>query len=170
MAALDTRKAKRAPEYYEPGEPAPRQMPETVRDTGRQSVPGDFLTADERTEPAKNEPAGAVVLTGTDRESAPELSARGMTIGDSTEKNPVMSGAEVAPGEQSQEMTPGERTEAGRRRLLERWNSQILGLGFDLKEFQTSVQEPSAREQGEPVAADALQSCLLYTSQSPRDA
>jgi len=158
VAALDTRKAKRAPEYYEPGEPAPRQMPETVRDTGRQSVPGDFLTADERTEPAKNEPAGAVVLTGTDREPAPELSARGMTIGDSTEKNPVMSGAEVAPGEQSQEMTPGERTEAGRRRLLERWNSQILGLGFDLKEFQTSVQEPSAREQGEPVAADALQS------------
>ncbi|MBD8108942.1 MobF family relaxase [Erwinia persicina] len=107
VAALDTRRAKRAPEYYEPAADAPEREV-TQRDDRQKAASGPVNDA--------------------------------------------------ATTEQAQQMTPGERTEAGRRRLLERWNSQILGLGFDLKEFQTSVQAPPVREQGEPVAADAMQS------------
>lgn len=150
VAALDTRRAKRAPEYYEPGEPAPRQGAET----SGQSVPGDFVTPEERTQPVKNETAGTGEPVHTAREPAKDIAEREVAPGGDMQKTP----AGVAPREKAQEMTPGERTEAGRRRLLERWNSQILGLGFDLKDFQASVKAPPVREQAEPVAADAMQS------------
>lgn len=159
VAALDTRQAKRVPDYYEPDEPAPYQDPGAARDDDRRMpVPSDFLTAEERTEPVKNEPAGAGEPTRTGREPVTDAPEREVPVGGDSEKTPAVSVTEATPAEQAQEMTPGERTEAGRRRLLERWNSQIHGLGFDLKEFQASVQAPTAPEPSEPVAADAMQS------------
>ena len=137
-AALDTRQAKRAPQYYEPDRPL---TPPSA--TVQPAVPEASGARQAATPELTREPVADV------RQAVP--APDGITRGAREEKDSAPQPA-AAPA-----MSEAERVAAGRDQLRERWQQQMTALRFDLGAFQASVTPRPALVRDPVVTPDAAQ-------------
>lgn len=162
-AALDTRQAKRAPQYYEPERPLRPAREEPAPQHEREEVNARALQEEEKSAPAEDKTQAAA--RGEDVKQTPagergkDAGAEGdeRQTGERRPESGQRTGPENADGQDAgtTRMTDAERAAAGREQLRERWRQQMAALNFDLEAFQASVEPPEAVVHTPREAADA---------------